>query len=299
MSVALLFPGQGAQQPHMLEALPDSPAARRVVAEARALIGDVDLYGHDTVATQLALVIAGVACGRALIDDGGVSVGFVAGHSVGAFSAAVVAEVLSLHDALTTVHQRALSMAAVCRDGHWGMAAVLGLAPAAARALARDDVWVANINSATQTVFAGSVAALGDLEDRARQAGARAVERLDVEIASHGPLQQPTAETVARSLDSVAVSIPKAKYISNVGGRSLGTAAAVCDDLARSVARPVRWYDGVRLMAELGVTCTVEAIPGHTLSRLVAGTARAVTTLTLSEDGFTNSVARARRHSDG
>ncbi len=308
MTVALLFPGQGAQQAHMLEGLPDSTTARQVLDEARAIIGtlgitgDVDDPGRDTVASQLALVTAGVACGRALTEDGGVNVGFVAGHSVGAFPAAALAGVISLRDALITVHQRAVSMKAVCGDRDWGMAAILGLRTATASAIAHEaatvdhPVWVANVNSATQTVLAGSVAGLTALEERARVAGARSFERLDVDIASHGQLQEPTAEIVARCLDAVTVQPPTVKYISNIGGRTISSAAAVCYDLAYSVTRPVRWYDGVRLMAELGVTCTVEVLPGHTLSRLVDATVPAITTLALGEEGFTNCAARARRH---
>ncbi len=109
MSLALTFPGQGSQQPNMLGSLPDSPAVGAVLAESRSCLGSLGVTGDiddadalsDTTNVQLALLIAGVACARALIDDFGLTPQFVAGHSVGAFAAAVVAGVLTLDEALT------------------------------------------------------------------------------------------------------------------------------------------------------------------------------------------------------
>ena len=115
---------------------------------------------------QLALLIAGVACARALTEDHGLAPQFVAGHSVGAFAAAVTAGVLTLPEALIAVELRARLMEKACAQGDWGMAAVTGLPTRTAaeivRKIATDDdpIWVANINSATQTVFSGTVPAL-------------------------------------------------------------------------------------------------------------------------------------------
>jgi malonate decarboxylase epsilon subunit len=308
MSVALLFPGQGAQRPGMLQALPDSPAAGAVIAEARSacaelrVTGDLDNPGQDTVTTQLSLVVTGAACGRALVDDAGLTPAFVAGHSVGAFAAAVVAEVLTLREALMAVHERAESMRAVCSDRPWGMAAITGLRPVVAQKLAEkaaapnEPVWLANVNTATQTVLGGTIPALTAAERLARRDGARSFERLDVEVASHGPLQEPTAQAVRSCLSALPRREPAIRYITNVGGRSVNSAAAVHDDLASSVSRPVRWYDGIRLMSELGVTCTVESTPGHTLTRLAAAAVPMLTAIALDEQGLRNAGAIARRH---
>ncbi|TGD86725.1 acyltransferase domain-containing protein [Mycolicibacterium sp. CH28] len=306
MSLALLFPGQGAQRAGMLHTLPDTPAARSVLTESSQILeefGIVDVDSPetlpDTVATQLALVIAGVACGRSLLDDSGLTAAFVAGHSVGAFAAAVVAHVLTLGEALTAVHLRGTAMRAACAGRDWGMAAVVGLTPTACGRLAaqcsttREPLWVANVNSGTQTVLAGTETGLDAAAQAARHAGARAFDRLDVRVASHGPVQAGTAETLRAHLATVPRRDPALRYITNSGGRSVCSAQAVLDDLASSVARPVRWYDGVRLMAELGVSAAIETTPGHTLTRLTGAIAPTIAAVALDDTGLAATVARA------
>lgn len=298
MSVALLFPGQGAQRPGMLRGIPDSPCAQAVLDESRQvcatlpLTGDLDDPGRDTVLTQLGLVIAGVACARSLLDDHGIDAGFVAGHSVGAFSAAVVAGVLTMHDALLAVHLRAESMRAACRDADWGMAAITGAPTRTVRDLVEevgtsaDPVWVANVNTGTQTVIGGTSSALERAAVAAREAGARSFERVAMAVASHGPVQDPTARALAARLAELDAGPPRMRYVTNTAGRAVSSAAAVLADLSESVARTVRWYDGVRVMSELGVTCTVEMTPGHTLTRLVAAAVPTMTARSLDDDGI-------------
>lgn len=305
MSVALLFPGQGAQRTGMLRSLPDRPAARAVVAEAvqvcreLGVVGDLDDPGRDMVLTQLGLVVTGVACGRALLDDHAVDATFVAGHSVGAFAAAVVAGVLTLRDALGAVELRARSMRTACAGGDWGMAAITGAPTRTVRGLVdeictpAEPVWIANVNSATQTVVGGTAPALALAENAARRAGARSFERLAMEVASHGAVQIPTARALAADLAELDAKAPNIAYITDTGGRAVRAKPAVLDDLAQSVAATVRWYDGVRLMAELGVTCTVETSPGHALSRLVTASAPTMTAVSVDDDGLDAAAARA------
>jgi malonate decarboxylase epsilon subunit len=222
--------------------------------------------------------------------------------AVGAFAAAVVANVLTLREALICVHLRGESMRAACAGRDWGMAAVTGLPTRTAQQLAErtstpeEPAWVANINTATQTVLGGTATALAATQEAARLVGATAFERLDVAVASHGPVQDETARTLHTHLAALPRRDPTMRYITNNGGRSAGTAAAVLDDLANSVAHPVSWYDGVRLMAELGVTCTIETAPGHTLTRLIVAATPAVTALAVS-DGLSAAVAGARSRS--
>jgi malonate decarboxylase epsilon subunit len=294
----------------MLATPPNTPAAEKVLAETRTLCdelginADLDNPGADTVATQLSLVATGVACGRAIVDDAPIRTLFVAGHSVGAFAAAVLAGVLSLREALIAVHVRAESMQSVCSGRSWGMAAISGLptpivaALAGSAATADEPVWLANINTATQTVVAGTQEALAATEHLASHAGARSFDRLDIAIASHGPLQEPTARAVEATLAHVPSRTPAIRYITNAGGRAISTSAAILADLAWSVARPVRWYDGMRLMAELGVTCTVEATPGHTLTRLATTVTPDLTAIALSGHRWSESVMYARREQD-
>jgi len=309
MTLALLFPGQGAQQPNMLGALPKSPAAAAVVDESHSWLERLGVATpidhaaalYDTTNAQLALLIAGVACARALADDGGLVPHFVAGHSVGAFAAAVTAGVLTLGEAITAVHVRAGLMKEVCSEGDWGMAAVTGLPVRAAVQLAarvhNDDepLWVANVNSATQTALSGSVAALRDAAAAAEAAGAGDFTLLDVAVASHCPLQSGTAERMKTHLAGLPRRPPTAQYLTNVRGRSVRDADAILDDLADAVAHTVQWYDATRLAPELGVTVAVETQPGHVLTRLNAANAPIVVTLSMQDNGIDAVLARARR----
>src|SRR5215218_2814416 len=263
MSLALLFPGQGAQRPNMLHDLPASPAITAVVNESHCEIEDLDTVGAlaSTVNVQRALLIAGVACARALTEDHGLVPQFVAGHSVGAFAAAVTAGVLTLSEALIAVEMRGRLMEQTCAQGDWGMAAVSGLPTRTAAEIVRqvatddDPIWVANINSATQTVFSGTASALEAAAEAARRVGALKYERLSVAVASHCPIQEDTARQMAEHLSQLPRRQPTARYLTNTRGRATTSAETVLDDLAQAVAHPVQWYDATRLMAELGVTC--------------------------------------------
>jgi hypothetical protein len=145
------------------------------------------------------------------------------------------------------------------------MAAVLGLRSAAVGALADrvttpdEPVWIANINAADQIALSGSIAALERAKAASRLAGARRWEPLDVTIASHCPLQKPTAERMAAHLAGLPRRPQRVAYLTNTGGRRVrADSAAVLDDLAQAVARPVQWYDAMRLMPELGATCAIQ-----------------------------------------
>ena len=309
MSLALLFPGQGAQQPNMLSALPKSPAVTAVVDESHSWLEHLGLATtidscvalRDTTNVQLGLLIGGVACARALIDDHGLTPQFVAGHSVGAFAAAVTAGVMTLSEALTAVKLRAELMNEACSKGDWGMAAVTGLPTRTTVQLVErvhtDDepLWVANINSSTQTVLSGSVAALRDAAVTAKAAGAGDYAILDVAVASHCPLQSGTAERMKAHLAGLPRRPANAHYLTNTRGRSVSSAEAILEDLAEAVAHPVQWYEATRLMPELGVTCAVETRPGHVLTRLNATNAPTVLALSLQDNGIDTVAARARR----
>ncbi|MHA3021948.1 ACP S-malonyltransferase [Mycobacterium sp. BMJ-28] len=309
MSLSFLFPGQGSQRCGMLGELPACSSAQAVLDEALAW---VDAHGlpvnlddaavlRDTTATQIALLITGVACARALGDDYELRPQVVAGHSVGAFAAAVCAGVLTLPEALAAVRLRGDLMKVACAEGDWGMAAVIGLPTRAVRQLTErlhTEVWVANVNTATQTVLAGSRAALGDAAAAAEIAGAADFEMLDVAVASHCPVQAGTARRMADHLSQLPRRVPSARYLTNIGGRSVRTADAVLDDLAKSVARPVQWYDATRLAPELGVTTAIELLPGHVLTRLNAANAPAMLSLSLSDDGFERTSTLVRRMPD-
>ena len=156
-------------------------------------------------------------------------------------------------------------------------------------------MWPANVNSATQTVLSGTVAGLQRAGDAARAAGAADYQRLDVAVASHCPLQANTARRLAAHLADLPRHPPTARYLTNTRGRAVDTAEAIFDDLAQAVAHPVQWYDGTRLMAELGATFAIEANPGHVLTRLVNSAATGLTAVSLQDSGLQSAIARARR----
>lgn len=311
MSTALLFPGQGTQRAGMLTGLPGSPAAARALRQAREVLGAIGGVPDpvDTAAAlqastnaQLALLIAGVVTARALIDDGGLRVEAVAGHSVGAFAAAVTAGVLGFDDALRAVAVRGREMERACAGGAWGMAALRGLGEGAARglvaAVATPDapLWLANVNAADQVVVSGTRQSLDRLAERAPAAGARDLRMLAVTVASHCPLQAPAARAVAQALAEVTPGEQRYAYFADTTGRRLaGAPGRVLDDLAAAVAQPVRWYDIIRLMPELGVTAAVEVPPGHVLTALNARQNPAMTTVAVDDVGIDAALHRVER----
>ena len=309
MSLAFLFPGQGSQQPGMLHTLPGTPAVSAVLDESRSqlrglgLTADIDTAAslHDTTNVQIALLIAGVACARALTEDHGLTPQFVAGHSVGAFSAAVTAGVITLVEALEAVALRGHLMKEACADGDWGMAALTGLPTRSACEIAQqvatadDPVWVANINSATQTVFSGTASALQKAADAAQIAGALNYERIEVSVASHCPKQTATARRMAAHLARLPRRDPTGRYLTNTRGRATTSAETVLGDLARAVAHTVEWYDATRLMGELGATCAIETHPGHVLTRLLPSAAPTIAALSLQDIGIAAVARRAIR----
>lgn len=302
--IAFLYPGQGAQHAGMIANLPASAATRRTLEEAAELvpvIAELDTTEGlaSTTNAQLALLICGVAAARALADEHDVQPHVVAGHSVGAFAAAVTAGVLTFAEAVAAVRLRGDAMARACAAGRWGMAALTGLRLRAVRdvvnAEAPDQLWIANINAVDQTVLGGTVAALDSARQAGQRAGARRFEMLDVAVASHGPIQRDTAREVAQHLSTIPHRDQAAAYMSNVGARRIrDDPAAVLDDLATAVAHPVRWFDILRMLPEIGIGTTVEMPPGNVLTRLVTATTPALGALSVAACDLDSIAARVR-----
>src|ERR671912_1019448 len=278
MSVAYLFPGQGSQCPCMLHDLPDHPIARDMITHATEVLGrdvlDLDTPEAlgSTIATQLALLVVGATAARILIEEGG-RADFVAGHSVGAFAAAVAAGALTFPDALHLVDLRARAMQEAYPHGY-GMGVVVGLDERTVFRFAADTgtpktpVHAANVNAPLQISVSGADNALEKVLTLARKHGARRTQRLAVPTPSHTPLMAPVAAELKRALADVAMNTPAVPYLSNIGGRTLRDPEEIRDDLARSVEHPVRWHDATTLLFELGVRLFVELPPGDVLTRL-------------------------------
>jgi len=278
MSIAFLFPGQGSQFPGMLHQLLDHPEVERTLAEVSSAlhtdVRDLDSEGalESSVSVQIALLTAGVATARALIQKD-VEPAVVCGLSVGAFAAAVVADVFSLKDALELVELRAERMTELYPRGY-GLSAIIGLNESQvvkivqATTSDREPVFVANINAPRQIVIAGSDAGMDRVLDQARSQGARKAERLHVSVPSHCPLLQPVADCLQRRLSSVQLRKPNAIYVGNVNARAMRTADLIASDLANNIAHGVHWHDATTVAKELGCNIFLEMPPGHVLSDL-------------------------------
>jgi malonate decarboxylase epsilon subunit len=306
MSVAFLFPGQGSQRPGMLHDLPDHPAARDMITEATEVLGrdvlDLDTPEAlgSTVAAQLALLVVGATAARILTEEGG-GADFVAGHSVGAFAAAVAAGALAYPDALQLVDLRARAMQEAYPRGY-GMGVVAGLDEqtvshlAAESSTANAPVHSANVNAPLQVCVAGADEALERVLNLAREHGAHRVRRLAVPTPSHTPLMAPVAAKLERALAAVPMDPPAAPYLSNVGGRALRDPEKIRDDLARSVERPVRWHDATTLLFELGVRLFVELPPGHVLTDLATAALPEARAIAVADAGVGSAATLIVRH---
>jgi len=278
MSSAFLFPGQGAQTPGFLDALPAHPAIDRTLETASAVLrrDARSLIKSDAVPRteelQPAVLIAGVAYALALEEEGCVPQ-FVAGLSVGTYSAAVVAGSIAFEDALRVVQCRAELMSQSFPAGY-GLAAVLGLSESrvrnmlSAQAAAGDNAYLAAVNAPAEIVLAGSDAALDAAVDHARKLGATHARRLAVAVPSHCDLLAPAALELETALADVPVKPPRIQYIGNRRARALKTAAQVREELATNLAHPILWHDSMTLLHELGATLFVEMPPGEVLTAL-------------------------------
>jgi malonate decarboxylase epsilon subunit len=300
MGVAFLFPGQGSQICGMLHALPDHPAITRTLDEVSENLGqnvrqlDSTAALRSTVSVQLALLASGVAVARALVGNG-VKPEAVAGMSVGAFAAAVVAGVLNLADGVRLVKQRAEMMVELYPSGY-GLAAIVGLNEEQVSILVQEidsvqtPVYVANINAPRQIVIAGSDDGMNKVLEAARKSGAHKAVRLDVSEPSHCPLLKPVADALKKSLQAMRLQPPKMVYVGNVTGRALRSAEAISEDFACNIAHGVRWYDATTVLEELGFRMFLEMPPGHVLSHLAGEAFPDVETVAVGEVSLKDAV---------
>lgn len=281
--IAFLFPGQGSQAVGMGKAFADaSPAAKAVFAEANDALG-VDLArlmfdGPEadlalTANTQPAVLTASVAAATVARERGLVPA-IASGHSLGEYSALVVAGALVFRDAVRVVRRRGEFMQAAVPVGSGAMAAILGLdlpgvEAVCAEAAEGQVVQVANVNSPQQIVIAGHRAAVERAVALAAGRGGRKSVVLPVSAPFHCALMRPAADRLARELDGVAVVDPAFPVVRNVDGGVTRRAAEVKPALLAQVASPVRWTECVRRLAREGATTYVEVGPGRVLTGLL------------------------------
>jgi len=278
MSVAFVLPGQGSQSPGMLHRLLNHPAVGATLDEISEVLHadvrnlDCQQCLNSDVSVQLALFSAGVATARALMEQD-VQPTAVAGLSVGAFAAAVVAGVLGLANGVELVKLRATKMVSLYPTGY-GLSAIIGLnefqVTKIVEAITSDEapIFVGNINAPRQIVIVGSNLGMDRVLDEARRQGASKAERLHVSVLSHCPLLQPVADTLARRISSMNLRAPQVPYVGNVNARAMRTKELIAGDLANNIAHGVRWHDATTVLEELGCHLFLEMPPGHTLSDL-------------------------------
>jgi malonate decarboxylase epsilon subunit len=278
MSVLFTFPGQGAQKPGMLHTLPAHPETARVLDEASAVLGhdvgtlDTEAALRSTVAVQLCLLVAGVAMAR-LLAAHGAGPAMVAGLSIGAWPAAVVAGVMEFADAVRLVALRARLMEEAYPAGY-GMTAITGLTARQLEPLlasmrgSNSPVYLANLNAERQLVISGAEPAMAAVAALALEHGALRAERLAVPVPSHCELLAAEARQLASAMEGVPLRRPAITYISSSTARALFDGRAVATDLAANMARPVLWADTLRHAWERGARLAVEMPSGSVLTRL-------------------------------
>jgi len=288
MSIALLFPGQGSQMVGMGRALAQTyPAARRVFDEVDAALGahlstliwegpaeELTL----TANTQPALMAVSLAALRVLEAEAGVSpardVRFVAGHSLGEYSALAAAGALTISDTARLLRMRGQAMQKAVPVGAGAMAALLGLEFDAAKAVAAEAAQgqvcePANDNGGGQVVVSGDKAAVERAVEIAKSRGAKRAMMLPVSAPFHCALMQPAADAMAQALAGVTIGKPSPPLVANVVAQAISDPPEITRRLVEQVTGTVRWRECVAYMAREGVTRFYEIGAGKVLSGLV------------------------------
>ena len=283
-AVAYVFPGQGSQAVGMGKDLFDNFAsARAVFEEADDALGfalsEMCFAGDEadlqlTANTQPAILTASVAAYRAFAENAGSQPAFVAGHSLGEYSALVAAGVMEFADAVRTVRARGTYMQEAVPPGEGAMAAILGADLATVEAACTDAAngeicSPANINSPSQIVIAGSSAAVDRACDLLKERGAKRAIRLNVSAPFHCALMMPAQERLASELAKLNFGKYDFPVVHNVDAEAARDEGSVADKLTRQVSSPVRWLQSVELLRREGVETFVEIGPGKVLTGLL------------------------------
>jgi len=286
MSIAYIFPGQGAQFAGMgRELAGQSAAARDVFAEADEALGfslsQLCFEGPDealqlTENTQPAILTASIAALRAMEAEGFPPPELVAGHSLGEYSALVAVGSISLSDAVRTVRARGRYMQEAVPVGVGAMAAILGAdetivaeACREATALEGEVCSPANINSPKQIVIAGHTAAVERAMELLKKRGAKRAIKLPVSAPFHCALMQPAQDRLSADLEGTEFADLRVPLVTNVDADAIRSGSKERASLVRQVSSPVRWLESVRFLASAGVELFVEVGPGKVLSGLV------------------------------
>jgi [acyl-carrier-protein] S-malonyltransferase len=282
--IAFIFPGQGSQHAGMGKDLADNfPAARRVFEEADTALG----FGLSklcfegpaeqlqlTENTQPAILTTSIAALRALESECFPKPDFVAGHSLGEYSALVAAGSLSLTDAVRTVRARGRYMQEAVPVGVGAMAAILGadldlVRTVCAEAAQGQVCSAANINTPNQVVIAGDTAAIDRAIELLKERGAKRAMKLNVSAPFHCALMQPAQDRLAVDLRGIIFENLGTAIVTNVDAKAVNLGDEARAALVRQVSQPVRWLESVEFLISQGVQSLIEIGPGKVLSGLV------------------------------
>jgi [acyl-carrier-protein] S-malonyltransferase len=296
--VAFVFPGQASQYPGMGKELAEKyPSARAVFEEADQALGfsisQMCFAGTEeelkqTANTQPAILTTSVAIYR-VVAERGLAPDFVAGHSLGEYSALVAAGGLKFSDAVQLVRKRGQFMQDAVPAGEGAMAAIMGLSPAvvadACKRAADGEICApANLNSHEQTVISGHAGAVKRAVEIASQLGAKRAVMLAVSAPFHSALMMPAQEKLAAELKKVPFAELRFPLVTNVDADTETGGEEARDALIRQVSMPVRWEESVRLLIDEGVNTFVEIGPGRVLSGLLRQIERSVATLNVEDE---------------
>ncbi len=279
---AFVFPGQGSQKVGMLAEFAEQfSIVNDTFAEASEVLG-FDLWqiaqtgeGLDqTEKTQPVLLTASIALWRVWLELGGIAPKYLAGHSLGEYSALVAAEAMSLVDAVKLVNLRGKLMQSAVPVGEGAMAAILGLADAEvielcqkASTLGQGSVDAANYNAQGQVVIAGTAALVQQVMAEVKEKSGKAIA-LPVSVPSHCSLMKPAAEKFAEALEQVAIELPKIPVIHNVNAEFAIDVAQLRQALTAQLYQSVQWTRSMQYLQDQGIQYVVECGPGMVLSNL-------------------------------
>jgi [acyl-carrier-protein] S-malonyltransferase len=296
--VAFLFPGQASQYPGMGKELAEKySSARAVFDEADKALGfpvsNMCFAGTEeelkqTANTQPAILTVSVAAFRVAAEKG-IIPDYVAGHSLGEYSALVAAGSLSFADAVRLVRKRGIYMQEAVPAGQGSMAAIMGLSPAvvldACKRAAQGEVCAAaNLNSPEQTVISGHVGAVKRAVEIASQLGAKRSMVLAVSAPFHSALMMPAQEKLEKDLQATQLADLQMPLVTNVDADTIRKGEEARSALVRQVTMPVRWEESMRMLLDEGVNTFVEVGPGRVLTGLMRQIERSVTTLNVEDE---------------